>query len=142
MQEYIPDGELIGHYNNLVFIDFLTIDTPVNALVERKIGELLEKKKLDMYVDYNLRFNEAAGEYLLDFTISDGNFINLKAVEYDAYRYMKYADKAGHKGVLLFALSKRAYGDDIIPFLPKLKEDMAGILKTHTEFRIPDIEIK
>jgi len=143
MQEYISKGETVDHYNNMLFFDFLQVDTPAAAIVDLKINELLErKKKNDMYVDYKLLKNNATGEYLLQFTISDGNFVKLNIVEYDVYRYMNYTDKKGHKGVLLFALSKRAYGDDITPFFPKLERDRAAILKTHAEYPIPAIEIK
>jgi hypothetical protein len=89
-----------------------------------------------------VRKNPQTGDYLLDFIISEGNGDHASVVELNAYRYKNYTDNAGHKGVLLFALSKRAYGNDVRPFLKDLRTQRQNIIKAIAITDFPAVEIK
>jgi hypothetical protein len=141
-QEYIPEGESAEKFSNMLLIDYLLIDTPAINIVSLKVNELKERKKTDMVANYLLRENKATGEYLLDFILSSGDAGHVNVVEFNGYRYENYADKTSHKGVLLFGMSKRAYGDDVTPFLKDLKNSRNDMLKALTEYSIPPIDIK
>jgi hypothetical protein len=52
--------------------------------------------------------------------LSDSHGQETKLVEWNGYRYVDYTDSLGHKGVLLFGMSKRARGDDVLDFLRNL----------------------
>ena len=63
------------------------------------------------------------GETMLDFLLTanspDGKKIAI--IERNVYRYKKIKDKSGHKGVLLFGVSTRAYNKDASNFLTDLE---------------------
>ncbi len=141
-QEYLPAGETPDHYKSMLMVDYLLIDTPAKYIVGVKINEIRERKKTDAVANFLVQKNEKTGEYLLDFIMSDGGGGKSSVVELNAYHYKNYTDKAGHKGVLLFALSKRAYGDDVMPFLRNLKSERQNIIKTMAEASFPGVEVK
>ncbi len=126
----------------MLMVDYLLIDTPAKYIVGVKINEIRERKKTDAVANFLVQKNEKNGEYLLDFIMSDGGGGKASVVELNAYHYKNYTDKAGHKGVLLFALSKRAYGNDVMPFLRNLKSERQNIIKTMAEASFPPVEVK
>jgi hypothetical protein len=141
-QEYIPEGETSEKYSNMLLVDFLLIDTPARNIVGLKVNELDERKKTDMVANYLLRENKAIGEFLLDFILSSGDADHVNVVEFNGYRYSNHTDKTGHKGVLLFGVSTRAYGVDVTPFLTNLKNNRNNMLTVLTQYEIPAIAIK
>ncbi|MBV9152261.1 MAG: hypothetical protein JO204_10855, partial [Alphaproteobacteria bacterium] len=61
-------------------------------------------------------------EVIVDFVLSDYTYNKAGSlVEWNAYRYAALKDQGGHSGVLMFGLSRRAYGDDATEFLRRLK---------------------
>jgi hypothetical protein len=73
--------------------------------------------------------------------MSEGSGDKLDIVEWNAYRYKPYTDKAGHKGVLLFGISHRAYIEEIIPFLKSLKEYKSGQMRGLIAYPMPEIQL-
>jgi hypothetical protein len=133
-QEYLPAGQTLERYSSMlmvdVWLDGLTAAQKATAMVE----SLAERKKTDPLVNYDLLFNEAGTELLLDFVLSapgaDGNII----VEWNAYRYRPLPS-----GVLLTAISRRAYGEEAaLAFLrtelKQLRERDIGLL---TKLEVP-----
>lgn len=141
-QEYIPVSEKPDQYKNMVLVEFLLIDTPAKNIVNLKAIEIVTRKKTDAVANFMLRQKPETGEYLLDFILSAGSGDKVSVVELNAYRYKNYTDKAGHKGVLLFALSRRAYGDDVMPFLKKLNNERHNITKDITKVDFPEVAVK
>jgi len=125
----------------MITIDYLLIDTLAKNIVGLKVNALVEREKSDIVAHHILQKNEAKHEYLLDFILSDGNAQALNAVEFNGYRYKNYTDKTGHKGVLLFAISERAYDNDITSFMQDLREQRMKTLKSFTDFNFPDVFI-
>jgi hypothetical protein len=141
-QEYIPKHQSVDHFDDMLLVDFLMIDTPAANIVGVKVNEIRERKKTDMVANYKVQVNKDKGEYLLDFILSEGDGRTTNTVEWNAYRYKNYADKAGHKGILLFGVSKRAYGDDVTSFLTDLKTARIYLLQTFTQYDFPAVEVK
>jgi hypothetical protein len=141
-QEYISVKENPDHYKSMILVDFLLIETPAKNIVGLKINEIVKRKETDKVANLMVQKNEQKGEYLLDFIMSDGNADAVSTVELNAYRYKNYTDKAGHKGVLLFGLSKRAYDGDVWPFLKNLKDERQNIMKEITQNDFPEVEVK
>jgi len=141
-QEYLPAGENPDRYKSMLMVDYLLIDTPAKYIVGVKINEIRERKKIDALANFMVQKNEKTGEYLLDFIMSDGGGDNTSVVELNAYHYKNYTDKAGHKGVLLFALSKRAYNGEVTAFFNNLKFERQNIIKTMAEASFPGVEVK
>lgn len=141
-QEYLPVGEKAKKYKSMLLVEYLLIDTPAKNIVGVKVHEIVERKKTDAVANLMVQKNPKNGEYLLDFILSDGDGHRVSTIELNAYRYKNYTDKTGHKGVLLFALSKRAYGDDVELFLANLKFERQNIIKTMAEPNFPPVELK
>ena len=141
-QEYVPVKENPDRYKSMILIDYLLIDTPAKNIVGVKLQEISKRKETDKVANMMVQKNQQTGEYLLDFILSDGTGDALSTVELNAYRYKNYTDKAGHKGVLLFGLSKRAYNDDITPFMRNLKNERMDIIKAVAQSDFPGVEVK
>ena len=105
----------------------------VRDAVEAKVQELEERKKSDKCCNYLVY--ERDGEYVLDFLVSDGADGKLNCVEVDIHHY-KPVTVNGKKAVQLNFYSRRAYGDDIIPFLESLKDKKEDWIKELTQMKI------
>ncbi len=141
-QEYIPAGESADHFNKMVFIDFVITDATPREVLDMKAKEMQDRKKNDSVVNYEIMENNSNGEYMLDFILSDTKDGKITVVERNVYRYKSYSDKAGHRGILLFAISQRGYDKDITTFFKNLKNTRVDDINKVGLHNIPDIEIK
>jgi len=138
--EYVPAGDTVEHFHDMVLIDFMQADISLKDAVTAEINTLKERKKTDIVCNYQLQ--RKTDEYILDFIMSEGNGQKLSVVEWNAYHYGSYTDKNGHKGVLLFGVSHRAYDDQIMPFMHSLGVYRNNVLKVLSKYTIPEIQIK
>ena len=140
-QEYLAPGDMIEKFKKLVMLEVLTGDTSLRDVVAAKVQELKQMKASNPMVNYEAF--EKDGEIMLDFLVSentpDGNHLGI--VERNVYRYKSIVDKNGEKGVLLFGVSERAYGDDIDKFLLDLKKHKSNLTKPVGAYKIPEITI-
>lgn len=74
---------------------------------------------------------------ILDFTLGGETSKGETIVEWDAYRYAPLKNKDGNSGVLLFGLSRRAYGDDSTEFLRGLKSTRLTEIDVLAKYRLP-----
>ena len=63
-------------------------------------------------------------------------------MERNVYRYQTFSDKTGKKGVLLFAVSSRAYAAAVNSFFITLKTNKKVLLNEVAQFKMPEISIK
>ncbi|NIF06935.1 hypothetical protein F3J23_15945 [Chryseobacterium sp. Tr-659] len=140
-QEYLSSKEDINKYNSMVLIDFVKGDFSLKEIVDQKVAELQEMKKVNPVVNYQIL--EKNGEYILDFLISknskDGEEILM--AERNIYRY-KLINKNQSKGVLLFAISERGYPENMDSFFNNLKANTSKLIEMVGNYKLPDIEIK
>lgn len=109
-QEYVPAGEAVESYIQMFMVDVLTEgQTPQSASASMILGLEDRKANGDPVVNYDVIENEATGELILDFLISDTSSGEI-IVEWNAYRYSPTADGTG--GLTLFAISRRGYGEE------------------------------
>jgi hypothetical protein len=121
-QEYIPSGQTVETYSQMLLVEVVTSDIKVVDAVRAQV-DMLEKRKGDPLVNMNILQHDATGEVLLDFIVSAKDAGGEYVVEWDAYRYVPYKDKSGKTGVLLYAVSHRAYGNqNAEAFLSGLKQ--------------------
>lgn len=109
-QEYVAKGDKVEHYKRMIIIDFLEGDIKPKKAVETYIKSFEQRKKNDPVVNYQVLEN--GDEYMLDFILSspseDGKAV--KILERNVYHYyLINSPKAKKKGLLLFAVSDRAY---------------------------------
>ena len=140
-QEYIPAGDNINKFKSMVMLDVTLGNFILKDIVGAKIAELKKMKETNPFVNYEMF--QKNGEYLLDFLLSanspDGKTIDI--VERNVYRYKTFTDQSGKKGILLFGVSVRSYGNDIDTFLITLKTGKATLLNEVAQFTIPAVTI-
>ena len=141
-QEYIPQGNSISKFEDMVVIDFLRSDITLLNAVQAQIKILTDRKKTDAVCNYNLVNSPDGKEYILDFLMSEGDSNGISILEWNAYHYKVYVDKAGHKGVLLFGVSHRAYDDKVQTFLASLKTYRDTYTNALIGYSMPEIQVK
>lgn len=107
-QEYVPEGQAVETYTEMLLVE--AVDgaiTPIQA-ASLQVQMLNARIETDPVVNHEIIQNEATGEVLLDFLVSDLGADPI-VVEWNAYRYMPLAEG---EGVALFAVSRRSYGED------------------------------
>lgn len=122
LQEYLPKGETLEHFNQMFTISFMFCDLDPLEAVQSKIEELEERKKTDPVINYKMLENN--GEYILDFIVSDSATGALHTVEVNVH-YYKQMVVNGRKAIVLCFYSGRAYGDDITQFIKSIPEKRA-----------------
>lgn len=137
-QEYLPAGQGAERYEQMILVETVTGGLGVVDAVRAQVNMLNGRKASDPLVNMDVIQNEAAGEALLDFIVSskdnDGQYI----VEWNAYRYARYSDANGNRGVMLFGISRRAYGNDAAKaLLTQLKGLRPGRIKALTQVVLP-----
>lgn len=140
-QEYLAKGNTIEKFKKLILLEIITGETKLKDVVATKIAELKKMKASNSVVNYETF--EKDGEVMLDFLVSentpDGKYLSI--VERNVYRYKSVVDKNGQKGVLLFGVSERAYGDDIDKFFPNLKAHRFDLINLVEAFDLPEITV-
>jgi hypothetical protein len=141
VQEYTPKGETPEHYSNMLTLQVVTGNKSVKEVLGALVRIIEERGKTDPLVHHEV-FQSAAGkdEYLIDFLQSEGSGPSI--VEWNAYRYKTFTDKSGHTGVLLFGISRRAYGEQIQPFLVALKTERIKLRNALIAHPLPEIAVK
>ncbi|WP_229241123.1 hypothetical protein [Dyadobacter sp. SG02] len=141
-QEYLVAGDGFPNYKSMITIDFVIAAASVDDAVKTKLRELEQlKKTLD--VNYEVIGNAATGEKIIDCLLGQTAADDAKSIyEHDVYRFKAVTAKSGQKGILLFALSNRAYGKDIQPFLARLKTERKALIAEVAKVPVPNITIK
>jgi hypothetical protein len=107
-QEYVPDGQDVETFEDMIFVEAVVGTLAPMDAATVQIQSLEARKGSDPVVNYDVLQNEASGEVLLDFVISDLQ-ANPVVVEWNAYRYLPLADG---EGVVLVGISRRGYGEE------------------------------
>lgn len=126
-QEYVPAGQRVESYDQMLLVELATGGVTVGKAVGAQVDMLKKRKASDPLVNFEVLQNNATKEVLLDFILSGKDSKGEAIVEWNAYRYAPYSDASGKSGVLLFAISQRAYGDEnATAFLRGLKQLRPG----------------
>lgn len=141
-QEYVGKGDNVARFQSMLLLEVAITDAAVKDIVSSKIAELKSMKASNPIVNYEMFGRN--GEYILDFLLSanspDGKTIDI--LERNVYRYKAYTGKDGKKGVVLFAVSTRAYGADADKFLLNLKATKSRLVNAIAQFSIPLVVLK
>ena len=141
--EYLKKGETVQKFNTMVMVELLTGTTTPKDLVANKVAELKTMQSTNPYVQFETFFNKDSNEYILDFLVTANSADNkeITIAERNVYRYKVYSEN-GKKGVLLFAVSTRSYGDNVTKFLQSLKGSRMDLVNKVKAFTVPAIVIK
>ena len=132
-QEYLPDGETVETYTQMFMIDVLTEGATSESAAAEMIAGLERRKTGDPVVNYDLVANEATGELILDFLLSDTS-TGAVIVEWNAYRYVPFGD-----GLALFAISRRGYDDAASGFIGDLARWRTDAIRALAEMELPAV---
>ncbi len=133
-QEYLPAGQATGSYTSMLLVEVVEGGTTVEAALGAQIRMLNARKGSDPLVNFSAIRNQKTGEAILDFIIGGRTTQGAPIAEWNAYRYA--ARKEG--GVMLFAISRRAYGDaDIRAFLGRLRTERPGLVSRLAQHALP-----
>lgn len=142
-QEYLVKGDVAEKFKTMLLLEVLTGSTNVKSIADSKVAELKNMKLTNPVVTYELTSNATTDEYFLDFVVSDNaSSGKVNIAERNVYRYTTFTDNAGKKGILLFAISVRSYGNETGKFLAALKLNRNDLLNKVKQFSIPAIKIK
>lgn len=137
-QEYLPADETVAEYTKMVLVELLAGGTDVASAAKAQVDSLNQRKGGDPLVQMALIRNAPTGEILLDFLVSQKNPWGEFTVEWNAYRYAPRGD-----GVMLFAISRRAYGNEAAKaFLGRLKTGRPADIAKLARYELPPLRLQ
>ncbi len=136
-QEYLPPGQTGERFQRMVLIEATVRAVDVNGAVAAQVNMLNKRKSTDPTVNFAVAKNPKNGEIILDFVLSAQDPKGEDVVEWNAYRYAALRGKGGESGVLLFGISRRAYGDDTTNFLRRLKSARPAEVNALATYPLP-----
>jgi len=109
-QEYLPQGQSITNYSNMILIEYLAENISPQQAVAAKAQEIAQRKTTDSIANFAVYSATDPAEYSIDFLMRQGNI-----VEWNLYRYRTVAN-----GLALYGLSIRAYDAELQKFVLNL----------------------
>lgn len=134
-QEYLPEGEVVEAYGQMFMVDVLLDGATAEGAAGNMIAGLRERQATDPMVNFDIIQNDATGEIILDFLLSDES-TGVLIVEWNAYRYVPLEG-----GLAMFGISRRGYGDDVDGFLADLAQSRPGTIEALAGLDLPEITI-
>lgn len=135
-QEYLPEGQSVEAYEQMFMVDVLTNGISVQDAAGTMVDGLKERQANDPVVNLALIENEATGEIILDFVLSDSSSGKV-IVEWNAYRYVPLED-----GVAMFGISRRGYDDGASELLKGMKGWRMGTIEALAGLELPDVVVE
>ncbi len=139
-QEYLPKGQRLEDFTSMVTIDFLKGNYTIQDLAKMKVEELKVAKKSNPIINYNIfqKGNEIVLDFLTSAKITTNDNQKTLIVERNIYRYITIKTKKT-KGVLLLAVSKRAYNKKAYDFVKNIKKNKNSLIVKAGKIKIPKI---
>lgn len=142
IQEYLPDGEKPERFNQMLTIHLFDTEIKIKDAVGQKIKELTERKKTDAVCNYQVIESPDGNEFIVDFLLGESKDDQMTIVEFNVYRYKQIEISKKRKAIIVYAYSKRSYGDDITNFFKTLKDDRTNYLNQMISADIPIVKIE
>jgi hypothetical protein len=142
LQQYLPEGDSLAKYNKLFSIAVFAMDMSLQDAVKIKSLELENKKKNEPHNNYVVTQSPGGNEVIIDGILHVTNGKENLSAEFFVYRMRKVPIGNNKNGILVVSYSERSYGDDVKPFLRKLRKERVDILQTMIEAELPEIRVK
>ena len=139
-QEYVPVGQTPEHFRQMVLVEASVAGSDVEHAVTDQV-RWIAKRQSDPLANYAVVGNPKNGEAILDFLLSSDDPKQEYTVEWNAYRYAPLRGSDGKSGVLLFGISRRAYGDDAMEFLRSLKSTRPQEIEALAKYPLPQVTL-
>ena len=141
IQEYLPKDEKVENFNQMLTLHLFDKDIKVKNAVKQKIQELDTRKKTDPTCNYQITESPDGKEFMVDFLLGESKGDKMTIIEFNIYHYKQVTLGDRKKGILVYAYSKRAYGDDITTFLKNLRKDKADLLNVMIASEMPTVKL-
>ena len=141
IQEYLPDGEKLESFSQMLTIHLFDTDIKTKDAVGQKVKELTERKKTDAVCNYQVTESPDGKEFIVDFLLGESKDDKMTIVEFNVYRYKQIEISKKKKAIIVYAYSKRSYGDNITNFFKTLKADRTNYLNQMISADIPTVII-
>ena len=142
IQEYLPKGETTNGYNQMMTIHLFVTNINAKDAVAQKVKELKERKKHDAVCNYQVTESPDGKEFIVDFLLGESKDKLMTIVEFNAYHYKEIQLSESKKAIVIYAYTKRSYGDGITDFLKSLKEDRSHVLNEMISTKIPGVAMR
>ena len=142
IQEYLPEGEKSESFNQMLTIHLFDTDIKTKDAVDQKVKELTTRKKTDTVCNYKVTESPDGKEFIVDFLLSVSKADKMTIVEFNVYHYKQIEIAKNKKAIIVFAYSKRSYGDDITTFFTTLNVERVKYLNEMISTEIPSVKIK
>ena len=141
IQEYLPVGEKVESFNQMLTLHLFDKDLKVSDAVKQKVKELKTRKKSDPNCHYEVTESPDGKEFIVDFLLGESKGDMMTIIEFNIYHYKQVDLSDMRKGILIYAYTKRAYGDYITPFLKNLRSERKDLLNVMIESEIPTVKL-
>lgn len=141
IQEYLPEGESLEKFNQMISIHLFATDIKLKVAVKLKIEELTKRKKTDGVCNFIVTESPDGKENIVDFLLGESKGDAMTIVEFNVYRYKQVDLGNNRTGIMVYAFSKRSYGDEITQFFNTLKEDRVKYLNQMIGAKLPTVAV-
>lgn len=141
IQEYLPENETVERFNQLITVHVFDINVSIENAVQQKINELNKRKETDVVCNFEAMSSPDGKEIILDCLLSSSKNGELDIVEFIIYRYKRIELENNKNALLIYSYSKRGYGENILPFIKKLRIDRTDLIKSMSSIALPNIKL-
>jgi hypothetical protein len=141
IQEYVPAGEKVEHFNQMLTIHLFITELSVEDGVAQKVRELEERKKTDETCRYQVNKSPDGSEAMVDFLLGETKGDKMSMMEFNVYRYKQLDLGGGKHALLIYAYSNDSYGDDMTDFLKNLKAERSEMMNAMIGSDMPTITL-
>jgi len=143
IQEYLPAGEQLETFEQMMTLHVFLIDMSIDDAVQSKLNELEKRSKTDAICKGSVAETASSDgkEILLDFLLSETQKDTPEIVEYNVYRYVPVNIGDGEKGILVYAYTKRAYGNNVEGFLETINKERRNIVNQMGNTEVPKVKL-
>ena len=142
-QEYITAGDDVAKFSTMLMVELVTDNGNIKEVAGAKVAELKKMQESNPMIYYESFENPKTGEVMIDFLLTQNNpdGKSMSIAERNVYRYMSFIGKSGQKGIVLFGVSTRSYGNNIDGFLVSLKGKRKELVNKVAQYKFPELKI-
>lgn len=142
-QEYITAGDDVAKFSTMLMVELVTDNGKIKEVAGAKVAELKKMQESNPMIYYESFENPKTGEVMIDFLLTQNNpdGQSMSIAERNVYRYMPFVGKSDQKGIVLFGVSTRSYGNNIDAFLVSLKGKRKELVNKVAQYKFPELKI-
>lgn len=142
IQEYLPLGEKLESFNQMLTMHLFVVDISPKDAAMQKVKELTARKKTDPVCNFNVIESPNGKELIVDFLLGASKENKMTLIEFNVYHYKQIEVSINKKALIVYAYSKRSYGNEITHFLKTLEEDRTKYLNQMISSDIPTVTLE